>query len=284
MTCLVDFMSWEQIIAIFNSAFTTSLVGALAGAYAGAMAAQRIAERGKERAEFQSQIRNTNAAITLSFIVCIAAISLKKQQIKELCDGYFKKRAESEVFAQMRQSGVITVGTLFEFEADLRVVPFPAVPIDELRSLVYEKLSVSARQHALVSTLTGALASLNDTITTRNGLISRFKQLPPKDRDTVLPALYFGRPYDGGHVSTEYLDTMSGLQNLTDDVIFFSHLLCKDLTSHGKRVLEKFKSQFKGVTERIESIELSADKTMGVMPDEKHYSEWLTGFPESKDR
>ena len=73
-------MSLENLAAISNSAFTTSLVGALAGAYAGAYAAQKIAERSKERAEFQAQIRNTNAAITLSFMVCNAAISLKRQR------------------------------------------------------------------------------------------------------------------------------------------------------------------------------------------------------------
>ena len=87
-------MSWENLAAISNSAFTTSLVGALAGAYAGAYAAHKISERSKERADFQTQIRNTNAAITLSFMVFNAAISLKKQQTKGLCDTYFKKKAE----------------------------------------------------------------------------------------------------------------------------------------------------------------------------------------------
>ena len=40
-------MSWENLVAISNSAFTTSLVGALAGAYAGAYAAHKISERSK---------------------------------------------------------------------------------------------------------------------------------------------------------------------------------------------------------------------------------------------
>jgi hypothetical protein len=73
---------------------------------------------------------------------------------------------------------------------------------------------------------------------------------------------------------------MTGLQNLTDDVIFFSHLLCKDLATHGNRVLEKFKSQFKGVPEQIHAIELSPEKTAGLMPPEEQYSEWLSGFRE----
>lgn len=284
MTCLPEFISLENLAAISNSAFMTSLVGALAGAYAGAKAAQIITERSKERAEFQAQIRNTNAAITLSFMVCNAAISLKKQQTKELCDTYFKKKAELEGFLQKRKTGEISSDIPFELQADLRIVPIPAVPLDALRSLVYEKLSVSGRPLALVATLAGALSSLANTITNRNGLIASFKQLPPQACDAALPALYFGRPYGEGHVSTEYLDTMTGLQNLTDDVIFFSYLLCKDLATHGNKVLNKFKSQFKGVLEQINAIELSPEKTAGLIPPDEQYSEWLSGFREKEQQ
>ena len=75
---------------------------------------------------------------------------------------------------------------------------------------------------------------------------------------------------------------MTGLQNLTDDVIFFSHQLCKDLATHGNKVLDKFKSQFKGVVEQIHATELSPEKTAGLMPPDEQYSEWLSGFREWK--
>jgi len=99
---LLEFMSWQNLAAFVNSAFTTSLVGALAGAYAGAYGAQRISERSKERAEFQSQIRNSNTANTLSFMVCNSMIALKQQQIKVLCDTYFSKRAQLNDYLKMR--------------------------------------------------------------------------------------------------------------------------------------------------------------------------------------
>jgi len=284
MTCIPEFITWENLAAISNSSFTTSLVGALAGAYAGAYAAQKIAERSKERAEFQSQIRNTNAAITLSFMVCNAAISLKKQQTKVLCETYFKKQAELESLIKKRKLGEISSDVLFEFQADLRIVPIPVVPINGLRALVYEKLSVSGRPIALVPTLDGALSSLAETIENRNSLIASFKQLSPRARDTALPALYFGRPYGDGHVSTEYFDTMTGLKNQTDDVIFFSRLLCEELAEHGNRVLEKFKSQFKGVMDQINAFELSPEKTAGLIPPNEQYSEWLAGFPKGSDK
>ena len=40
MTFRPEFNTWDSMVTIFNSAFTTSLVGALAGAYAGAYAAR----------------------------------------------------------------------------------------------------------------------------------------------------------------------------------------------------------------------------------------------------
>lgn len=282
MTYLPEFITWGNLAAFLNSSFTTSLVGALAGAYAGAYAAQKIAERSKERAEFQAQIRNTNAAITLSFMVCNAAISLKKQQTKGLCDAYFKKKAELEDYLEKCKAGEVSPEVPFEFQADLRCVPFPAVPIDALRSLIYEKLSVSARPLALVATLSGALSSLAGTIENRNELIASFKQIPQQDRDVALPALYFGRSYGEGHVSTEYLDTMTGLQNFTDDVIFFSYLLCQDLVTHGNKVLDKSRLQFKGFIDQINTIELSPEKTAGLIPPNQQYSEWLAGFREKK--
>ena len=77
---------------------------------------------------------------------------------------------------------------------------------------------------------------------------------------------------------------MTGIQNLTDDVIFFSHLLCKDLATHGNKVLDKFKSQFKRVLEQINAIELSPEKTAGLIPPDEQYSEWLCGFRERKSQ
>lgn len=260
----------------FNSAFTTSLVGALAGAYAGATAAQRIAERAKERDQLLTQIRNTNAAIMVAFGICNAAISLKKQQTKALCESFFAKKVELTEFQRKRKAGGIASDTPFEFQADLRSLQVPLVPIDVLRTQVYEKLSVSGRPLALVATLAGALTSLSDTITNRNQLIESFKRLNPE----TLPALYFGLPYGDGHVSTEYADTIEAIHNLIDDVIFFSNLLCRDLTKHGNKILDKYKSRFNDKLETIHTIDFANAKTVGLMPHDEQYVDWLSGFQE----
>jgi hypothetical protein len=268
---------WNGLQGIINSAFAISLVGAIAGAYAGAVAAQRISERNKERAEYQVQIRNTNAAITLSFMICNAAIALKKQHTKELCEGYFKQKDELAGVLKQRKANALASDIPFHFQANFQSVPFPAVPIDALSALVYEKLSVSRRPLALVASLSGALSSLGDVIANRDALIAKFKKNLPQERSPLLPALYFGLPYDGGNVSTEYPDTITGLQHLVDDVIYFSQLLCKDLEAHGAKVLGDFMSRFKQVHEQINSIVDFPDSD-GLIPDDGQYAEWLRGF------
>jgi hypothetical protein len=283
MTDISELITWDTLVTISNSAFTTSLVGALAGAYAGAYAAQKIAERSKERTEFQSQIRNTNTAITLSLMVCSAALSLKKQVTKDLCETYFEEKAALESLIQKREHKEIPLDVQFEVRTNLISIPSPVVLINELRSLVYEKLSISGRPLAIMPTLDGALSSLAKTIEFRKSLIQNFKQLSPQTGNTELLARYFGWPYGEGHVNTEYFDTMTALQNQLDDVIFFSHLLCKDLAAHGDKVLRKFKSQFKGVMDQITAFELPPEKTADLMPPNERHSDWLAGFPKGSD-
>jgi hypothetical protein len=236
MPSITDWLTWASLRDSLNSAFTTSLVGALAGAYAGARAAQVITERAKEREALVAQVRATNAAIMVSFTVCNAYLSLKRQYIKELYETFNAARGELDEFTRRRRLGEIAKDTPFEFRADLRTIQIPAVPLDVLRTLVFDRLSVLDRPLALVSAITGAAASLNDTVQKRQALIEKFRNLPPDER-RLLPALYFGLPYAEGHVSTEYADTVEAAHNLTNDVIFFSNLLCQDLYEYGESQL-----------------------------------------------
>lgn len=271
----------DQISGIANSAFTTSLVGSLAGAYWGATAAQKIAEREKERTELLAQIRSINTANTLAFIVCNAAIGLKKQQTQALCRTYFQKKQELEDLMRKRVPSQ-GLDAPFEFQADLRTLPFPEVPIESLRNIVFNKLNASTRTTALVPTIEGAIGSLRETIANRNRLIETIKRLPPETREQSLPAIYFGLPYGAGHVSTEYLDCMHGIHNLVDDVIFFSQLLCKDLTVTGDAILKTYKTKFRQSTEKIQKIDFKPAIDEGLIPPDSQYDAWLNGFKETE--
>ena len=156
----------------------------------------------------------------------------------------------------------------------------PVIPIDVLRSQIYENISATGRPLALVAALVGSVSSLDDTIQRRNSLIERVRQLGPAGADQ-LPAFYFGLPYGPGHVSTEFSDTIDSLHNLTDDVIFFSELLGKDLMDHGNHILEQYKKIAKIKKEKISSVDFTEPRKQGLMPSESNYSDWLKGFPNS---
>jgi len=277
MPNIADWLTWASLRDSLNSAFTTSLVGALAGAYAGARAAQVITERAKERDNLIAQIRTTNAAIMVSFTVCNAYLSLKKQYVRDLHTAFLASRAELDEFNRRRKAGEIGKDVPFEFRADLRTIQLPAVPLDVLRSLVFDKLSVLDRPLALVSAITGAAASLNDTISKRQALIDKFRNFSPAER-RLLPALYFGLPYAEGHMSTEYADTVEATSSLTDDVIFFSDLLCQDLYAYGEVQLANLRKLSKASAETIRRIDFSEARAAGLMPQTEMYQAWLKGF------
>lgn len=233
----VGLLSWDNLTGFLNSNFTAALAGALAGA----LAAQRIADRAKQRDALLQEVRIINAAIMVTFTICNAGLALKKQFVKGIYEEYSKQKELLQEFHRRRNAGEQPRDLPFEFRADFRTVPMPVVPIDLLRTQVFEHISVTGRPLALVSTLAGAVASLAGIIQKRDTLIERFTALGPAGADQ-LPAFYFGLPYGPGHVSMEYVDTIEGLRSLTEDVIFFSELLGKDLMDHGNQILKQYQS------------------------------------------
>jgi len=280
MPCLPPWLSWDNVGTLLNSAFTTSLVGALAGAFAGARAAQHVAERAKENEQILTQIRTTNAAITASFSICNILLSLKKQHTKPLYETFVAKKAELKAFHQMRRAGQIPQDQPFKCTADFSAPQMPLLPIDVLQRLVFEKLSVLGRPLALTISLAGVSASLADLMQKRATLVEQFKHLPPNAED-VLAALYFGHPFAEGRVSTEYADTLEALFNQTDDGIFFSQLLCKDLMESSEKALAAYKKRAKKTAEHIISVDFNLALETGLMPDESKYQDWLRGVQSS---
>lgn len=272
----LELFTWQNVAAFLNSNFTAALAGALAGA----LAAQRIGDRAKQRDALLQEIRSTNAAIVITFTICNAGLALKKQFVKDIYETYTAKKAALKEFQQRRAAGHQPLDLPFEFQADFRTLQIPVVPIDVLRTQVYESISATGRPLALVAALVGAVASLADTIQKRNALIERFKGLGPAEA-AQLPAFYFGLPYGPGHVSTEFSDTVESLHSLTDDVIFFSELLGKDLMTHGNRILDQYRKVAKVKKEKISSVDFAEPRKQGLMPNAANYMDWLKGFPDA---
>jgi hypothetical protein len=260
-----------------NSTFITSLIGALAGAYFGATAAQRIAERSKYREELLREMRNTNAAIALAFEVSDALLALKKQHVKSLKEIYDAKKADLIEFMRKRDAGEISQDLVFDFKADLETLQPQVLPMDTLRAVVFERLSIVGRALNLVVTLNQTVESLAESLAKRNSLIESYKVEVAKDKQRLVP-LYFGLPFEEGLVNREYPDMISAIYSQTDAGIFFGSLLCKDLHEHGQQLSNAFKKKFKNDPHRIHEVDFGPAVADGLMPDEKNYADWLTGF------
>jgi hypothetical protein len=262
---------WQDTKDFFNSSFST----AMAGAFAGAWGAQYIAERSKYRDELIKEIRNINAASVVAFGICNSLLSLKKQHVKALKENFYSQKKLLTDHRGKVQARAIDPKTAFEFQADLQTLTAPQFPIDILREQIFERLSLVGRPLNLTTTLSETLHCLNWSIERRNQLIESYKSATNPQVD--LPVLYFGLPVNG-HVDQTYPDVIDSVYSQTNDGIFFSNLLCKDLIEHGEKMAGVFSKKFGKGAPTINTTDFTKAEDAGLMPDEADYADWLTMF------
>lgn len=273
---------WETTTAFCNSSFFTALIGSLAGAFAGAYAAQRIAEKSKSRDELTKEIRNTNAAIMLSFNICNSLLALKEQHVKPLKEHFENLRKKIFEHKQKRDTGVIAKDIPFEFVADLQIFPLPQLPTTQLQKQVFEQLTVGGRALSIVTCLIEATSWLNNSLEERNQLIEMYKETNAPDSQDF-PRMYFGLPSKNGHVHLEYSNLVDSISSYTDDGIFYSQLLCRDLNEHGVSLASTFKKRFRDQAPHINSPDFQKAKEKGLLPSDDTYANWLSCFIKSEE-
>lgn len=276
MTCLLEWLTWENTKVFFNSSFTTSLVGALAGAYAGARAAQVITERAKEQEQLIAQIRATNAATMVAFSAVNAGIATKRQHVQPMHEEYQRAKAELETFKQQRATGQRQGNMEYRFIADLRIFPTPSVPLEILKDLVFQKISAYGRPLALVTVIEQSFRGLREAIARRDALVHRFAsgQIPKE----LVQNFYFGMPLPNGDTNQEYPDLVHAIHSYTDDVIFFSALLCTDLIAHGEMTRNSLLKKFGGDPLKVSTVDFAGPISKGLIPPDTQYTDWLNAF------
>ncbi|RFC35612.1 MAG: hypothetical protein DID92_2727743994 [Candidatus Nitrotoga sp. SPKER] len=259
---------WIEIEAFFNSVFFTSIAGAFAGAYG----AQRIAERSKYREQMLKEMRDTNAAIMIAFGICNSLLSVKKQHVKSLKEDFdFQKAALLEHHKKVN-IGQISRDEIFDFRTDLMTLSLPPLPVDILQGQLFEKLSLVGRPLSLATTLSQSVHSLNASLEKRNQLIDVYKA-----SGGVTPVLYFGLPHNN-QTDANYPSVIDAIFKQADDIIFFSQLLCKDLSEHGNQLAKQFKTKFGKGAPKISEPDFSKAEELGLMPNISSYADWLTMF------
>lgn len=278
MTYLSALLTWLEIA--LNSAFSIALVGGFVGAVGGALGAQHIAERTKRREDLLKELRNTNAAIIVSFAICNATLALKKQHVQPMHEQFAREKDLLHVFLTSRSNGVVPANAEHRIAADLRAYPAPSAALETLKGLVFEKISAYGRALALVSVLDQSLVGLREAIAKRDEWVHRFSSGGvPKE---TFQNYYFGLQLPNGDTNQEYPDLIFAIHSYTDDVIFFSSLLCADLIKHGTAVREPLAKKYAKGVPRVSTADFSGPRASGLLPPDDQYSDWLNGFTEQK--
>lgn len=266
----------DAISTGLNSSFSTALLGSLAGAFAGAIAAQRIVESNKAREELLKELRNTNAAAMAAFTTCNTSLALKKQHVQPLQTQFITGKKNLEQFKAQRASAQIQGSATYHFISDFRTFPAPVVPIDSLKDLLFNKISVGGRPLSLVCAIEGATLGLKEAIGARHALIERIKSGNiPEDK---IISYYFGFPLPNGDTNQEYPDLVYAIHSYCDDLAFFSHLLCCDLASHAKDLYAKLTKRQQKVAPKPTEADFTAARDSGLLPPDAQYKDWLHAF------
>lgn len=261
--------------SLMNSQFISSVIGALAGAFAGAYAAHKIGTNARRRELLEAQFRSTNVAISSAFLTCNSVLGLKGQHVKALYEDHISEKAKFEdTLKNPPANGHI------QFSMDLKTLHMPFIPFDDVSKIIQEQVNVRGRPLALVSTIQNSLMSLRDSLVYRNKLIDQFKTNFQRVPEQQKLEIYFGLPLPDGNVNQEYPDTIKAISQYTDDVIFFSSLLCSDLVAHGEKIRAQYKKAFGRHLDKTTSPDFKTDKAENLMPDESKYIDWLTMFQE----
>jgi hypothetical protein len=269
--------TWENLKYFGNSAFTTSLVGALAGAYFGARSAQLVAERGKLRDELTKEIRNVNATIALSFGIANSMLALKKQHVAVLKRDYDTECQRHRDYSEKRKTGQIQGNEPFVLNPEFRTMPSASQPLPVLQDIVFGRLSTVGRPFHLVASLGQVLENLNAALAQHNELIEMFKdgKFPP---GANISCMYLALPYGDGHVNRQYQGLVEAISSYTDNAIFFSVQLCKDLHEYGDEVAKTFKKSFKHSVPRVAEVDFKQAEADAMMPNSDDYKGWLAAF------
>ncbi|MGE5492163.1 MAG: hypothetical protein ACM31P_12850 [Actinomycetota bacterium] len=269
--------SWEDIQALGNAPFTTSLLGALAGAFAGAYMAQRIAERGKRREELLVELRSVNAATALTFEIVNTLLALKTRHVQPLNATYQAEHSRYQDYAAKRVTGQIQGNTPYPIQAELRSIPAVSIPTQMVQDLLFGKISATGRPLNLAASLTEALRHLGKAVDRHNELIGDFRarRLPP---GTDLATMYLGLPGPGSQGNREYGDTVSGITTLTDDAIFFAQLLCLDLRDYGRGISDRLRKLLRGEPPRVYAVDFAKARADKLIPNDEDYASWFTAF------
>jgi hypothetical protein len=252
----------------------------LSAAFAGAFTAQNIAERNRRRDDLLKEVRSTNAAISLAFAICNAAMAMKRQHLLPMKEQYDTSRASLFEFFRERQAGEIPRDQPFEAAIDLRVLHVPNLDAGTLRAHVLDRINVAGRPLHLAVVIDRESSALCEMMSGRNAQVVEMQQAGGQTAPDFIDR-YYGVP-TATMTDGRYGDLVARSADSADDVIFFSQLLAQDLAEHGNRVLKRYPRRFfifrSGGLPTISRLDFSSPQAQGMIPSSEKYADWLKAF------
>ncbi len=262
-------------------ALVVAIIIPLSASFFGAWTAQRIAERNRFRDDIVKEIRNTNAAISLAMSVCNIAMALKRQQVTVVKRDFDEAKASYVEHMRLRKIGQIQGNTPYRFTLALMTLPPPKFAIDSMRSLVLDRISVVGRPLHLAVELAEFAGRLVGAMDARNQLIEAIKKNGGINTDEGARRL-FGLPFGDGQHDLTFEQTLAAIVTITDDMIFFSYTLCKDLQKHGHWLVGAYRKRVGGRFPHITDIDFSERIADGTIPPAEQFADYMTKFVERK--
>lgn len=270
---------WVATERFCNSGFGVAVIGSLIGAFAGAYGAQLIAEKTRIREQLLKEIRHTNRAIALTHALGNTMLSLKSQHIKRLYEEFNDQCRRHEEFQTRRHLGQAEKNE-FELVFDLKIILVPFISIEAVQKEVFEVLSVGGRTISRVDQLAASVQSLMQAIEFRNEYIARVRTTD--DSLEKKAYAYLGVMDSDGVTNQEYSGVIEGLYIYCNDSIYHAKSLCLALQEYGKKLRSKLGWRAVKLAPVITVLDFSKAEEMGLMPDEKQYAQWESGFLEVK--
>ena len=87
-------------------------------------------------------------------------------------------------------------------------------------------------------------------------------------------AFYFGLTDRAGNTDQRFSDSLTGIVSSVDDCIFFSRLLCDELSKHGKKI----KGRLGRGAPKVNEPQWEKAERDNLMSDEGSYEDWTTMF------
>ncbi|RWA97849.1 hypothetical protein [Mesorhizobium sp.] len=248
-----------------------ALVGAMAAAYFGAWGAQRMISRDQQRQAVVAELNAISAALSLCFNISNVFISLKGQFVRPMHGRFLDGEAALRQF----QAQTARSRSPFKWQADFRTVPLVFAPTEFLQTTVLEKIGMRGLGVDALIRLKASEIGLAQTINQRTEAIAL---VGAETSETLKVRRYFGVSLPNGDVDERFADALRGIVQQTDDCIYFSYYLARELTKYGDALRLKYKDRWGWRLPKLQQLDWKDAHEKKLIPPDEEYKAWSRAF------